>query len=202
MVVHHDLPTARNYFDQLLLLNMRVVAYGDTEDVFTYDLLQKTYGGQLTILSEVADAVRQRANDMCSRRKTLPSQGLGGCAGLLALGLLLPECAWAAKIECGGGISLANSFAVPVVPRSAVRYAVAGAVLLGISCGLLGCFIVVRKMALVATPSRTVSGSVAWSFSGVDASGLLDWDFDVNSIRKNPTLIFIGAGRRVHWHCS
>ena len=62
MVVHHDLPTARNYFDQLLLLNMRVVAYGDTEDVFTYDLLQKTYGGRLTILSEVADAVRQRSN--------------------------------------------------------------------------------------------------------------------------------------------
>ena len=62
MVVHHDLPTARNYFDQLLLLNMRVVAYGDTEDVFTYGLLQKTYGGRLTILSEVADAVRQRAN--------------------------------------------------------------------------------------------------------------------------------------------
>jgi len=61
LVVHHDLPTARNYFDQLLLLNMRVVAYGDTEDVFTYDLLQKTYGGRLTILSEVADAVGQRA---------------------------------------------------------------------------------------------------------------------------------------------
>ena len=62
LVVHHDLPTARNYFDQLLLLNMRVVAYGNTEDVFTYDLLQKTYGGRLTILSEVADAVRQREN--------------------------------------------------------------------------------------------------------------------------------------------
>ena len=62
LVVHHDLPTARNYFDQLLLLNMRVVAYGDTEDVFTYELLQKTYGGRLTILSEVADAVRQREN--------------------------------------------------------------------------------------------------------------------------------------------
>ncbi|MDX1950811.1 MAG: metal ABC transporter ATP-binding protein [Verrucomicrobiota bacterium] len=60
MVVHHDLPTARNYFDMLLLLNMRVVAFGATEEVFTYDLLQKTYGGRLTILSEVADAVRQR----------------------------------------------------------------------------------------------------------------------------------------------
>ena len=61
LVVHHDLPTARNYFDQLLLLNMRVVAYGETEEVFTYELLQKTYGGRLTILSEVADAVGQRA---------------------------------------------------------------------------------------------------------------------------------------------
>ncbi|MBL4640474.1 MAG: metal ABC transporter ATP-binding protein [Verrucomicrobiales bacterium] len=61
LVVHHDLPTARNYFDQLLLLNMRVVAYGETEKVFTYELLQKTYGGRLTILSEVADAVAQRA---------------------------------------------------------------------------------------------------------------------------------------------
>lgn len=61
MVVHHDLPTARNYFDMLLLLNMRVVAFGPTEQVFTYDLLQQTYGGRLTILSEVAEAVRQRS---------------------------------------------------------------------------------------------------------------------------------------------
>jgi len=60
LVVHHDLPTARNYFDMLLLLNMRVVAFGPTEEVFTYELLQKTYGGRLTILSEVAEAVRQK----------------------------------------------------------------------------------------------------------------------------------------------
>jgi manganese/zinc/iron transport system ATP- binding protein len=61
MVVHHDLPTARNYFDMLLLLNMRVVAFGPTEEVFTYELLQQTYGGRLTILAEVADAVRQKS---------------------------------------------------------------------------------------------------------------------------------------------
>ena len=61
LVVHHDLPTARNYFDMLLLLNMRVVAFGPTEEVFTYELLQKTYGGRLTILSEVAEAVRQKS---------------------------------------------------------------------------------------------------------------------------------------------
>jgi manganese/zinc/iron transport system ATP- binding protein len=62
LVVHHDLPTARDYFDMLLLLNMRVVAFGPTREVFNYDLLQKTYGGRLTILSEVAHAVGQKEN--------------------------------------------------------------------------------------------------------------------------------------------
>jgi len=57
LVVHHDLPTARQYFDQLLLLNMNVIAFGKTEEVFTAELLQKTYGGRLTILSEVAQAL-------------------------------------------------------------------------------------------------------------------------------------------------
>lgn len=62
LVVHHDLPTARNYFDLLVLLNMRLVAFGPTQEVFTQELLQKTYGGRLTILSEVAESVRQKGN--------------------------------------------------------------------------------------------------------------------------------------------
>lgn len=53
-VVHHDLSTAKDYFDHLLLLNMRKIAYGPTEEVFTQDLLQKTYGGKLTVFSEIA----------------------------------------------------------------------------------------------------------------------------------------------------
>ena len=61
MVVHHDLPTAKNYFDMLLLLNLRVIAFGPADEVFTYELLQKAYGGRLTILSEVAEAVRQKS---------------------------------------------------------------------------------------------------------------------------------------------
>jgi manganese/zinc/iron transport system ATP- binding protein len=59
LVVHHDLQTAREYFDMLILLNMRLVAFGPTEQVFTPQLLQNTYGGRLTILSEVAEAVAQ-----------------------------------------------------------------------------------------------------------------------------------------------
>jgi manganese/zinc/iron transport system ATP- binding protein len=57
LLVHHDLQTAKEYFDMLILLNMRLVAFGPTEQVFTPELLQKTYGGRLTILSDVAEAV-------------------------------------------------------------------------------------------------------------------------------------------------
>jgi manganese/zinc/iron transport system ATP- binding protein len=53
LVVHHDLTTAREYFDRLVLLNMRVVATGPTGQIFTAELLQKTYGGKLTLLSDV-----------------------------------------------------------------------------------------------------------------------------------------------------
>ena len=54
LVVHHDLTTAPNYFDRLMLLNMHLVASGETADIFTPELLQKTYGGRLTVLSELA----------------------------------------------------------------------------------------------------------------------------------------------------
>ena len=118
--------------------------------------------------------------------------------GLIALGLLMPDCAWAAKIgDVAEETSLGQQMLRFLSFRDpSVRYAVAGAVLLGISCGLLGCFIVVRKMALVGdTLSHAVMPGVAlgFLFSGVDASGLFDWNFDVDDIQKNPTLIFIGA---------
>ncbi|MEZ0267197.1 MAG: metal ABC transporter ATP-binding protein, partial [Phycisphaerae bacterium] len=58
LVVNHDLQTAREYFDMLILINMRLVAFGPTDEVFTPELLQKTYGGRLTILADVADAVQ------------------------------------------------------------------------------------------------------------------------------------------------
>lgn len=57
LVVHHDLQTAQEYFDMLILLNMRLVAFGRTGEVFTPQLLQQTYGGKLTILADVAEAV-------------------------------------------------------------------------------------------------------------------------------------------------
>jgi len=60
IVVHHDLQSAQEYFDMLLLLNMRLIDFGKTEDVFTKEILHKTYGGRLTILSEMADQAAKR----------------------------------------------------------------------------------------------------------------------------------------------
>ena len=62
IVVHHDLQTVPEYFDDVILLNMRVVASGPVEDVFTRDNLHKTYGGRLTLLSEAAEAVARAAS--------------------------------------------------------------------------------------------------------------------------------------------
>jgi len=55
VVVHHDLSTATDYFDFLALLNFRLIAYGASGAVFNHDLLQKTYGGKLTVLSEIGE---------------------------------------------------------------------------------------------------------------------------------------------------
>jgi len=59
LVVHHDLQTVPEYFDYVILLNMRVVAHGPTAEVFTNENLQKTYGGRLTLLDEAAEALRR-----------------------------------------------------------------------------------------------------------------------------------------------
>jgi manganese/zinc/iron transport system ATP- binding protein len=60
VVVHHDLQTVPDYFDDVLLLNMRSVAFGPVREVFTPENLQKTYGGSLHLLSDVAEALRKR----------------------------------------------------------------------------------------------------------------------------------------------
>ncbi|QCR21655.1 metal ABC transporter ATP-binding protein [Pontibacter sp. SGAir0037] len=60
VVVHHDLQSATTYFDWILLLNMRLVASGPTEQVLTQELLEHTYGGKLTVLSKVGDLLRKQ----------------------------------------------------------------------------------------------------------------------------------------------
>jgi len=60
IVVHHDLQSAAEFFDWIVLLNMRLVASGPIERAFTNELLQETYGGKLTVLAEVGELVRKR----------------------------------------------------------------------------------------------------------------------------------------------
>ncbi len=55
--VHHDLQTIERYFDDVIMLNMRVVATGNVADVFTPDNLRKTYGGRLTTLDRAGHAL-------------------------------------------------------------------------------------------------------------------------------------------------
>ena len=50
LVVHHDLATVKAYFDQVILINQRIIAYGDTETTFVSENIAKTYGAQQTIL--------------------------------------------------------------------------------------------------------------------------------------------------------
>jgi manganese/zinc/iron transport system ATP- binding protein len=50
LIVHHDLQTVHAYFDSVLLLNLRKIASGPTDEVFHSENLQKTYGGRLAIL--------------------------------------------------------------------------------------------------------------------------------------------------------
>lgn len=59
LVVHHDLQTAQQYFDYVILLNTRLIACGPTSDVFTPENLRETYGGKLSLLSEVGDLMRR-----------------------------------------------------------------------------------------------------------------------------------------------
>lgn len=61
IVVHHDLTTARSYFDTVVLLNMRVVAQGPVGETLTVENLSHVYGGRLNILTEVLnDEKRQQ----------------------------------------------------------------------------------------------------------------------------------------------
>ncbi|MBD3418908.1 MAG: ATP-binding cassette domain-containing protein [Chitinivibrionales bacterium] len=57
LVVHHDLATVSQYFDWVILLNMRVVKAGPTDEVFTHENLRDTYGGRLSLMVEAGKAL-------------------------------------------------------------------------------------------------------------------------------------------------
>lgn len=62
VVVHHDLDTVPEYFDRVLLLNVRAIAAGKVEDVFTPENLRRTYGGRMDLLESGPNQTVEAAN--------------------------------------------------------------------------------------------------------------------------------------------
>ena len=50
VVVHHDLESAPEYFDWLVLLNVRLMASGPFDETFTAENLSRTYGGAMNLI--------------------------------------------------------------------------------------------------------------------------------------------------------
>ncbi|MDX2160201.1 MAG: metal ABC transporter ATP-binding protein [bacterium] len=50
VVVHHDLETVPQYFDHVLILNVKAIAAGRVEAVFTPENLRAAYGGRVDML--------------------------------------------------------------------------------------------------------------------------------------------------------
>jgi manganese/zinc/iron transport system ATP- binding protein len=55
--VHHDLQTVPEYFDWATLLNVRRIASGPVEEIFTESNLRTTYGGRVSFVSRAADRI-------------------------------------------------------------------------------------------------------------------------------------------------
>lgn len=51
-IVHHDLSKVTDYFDEILLLNKKKIAYGPVPNVFTSEFLKEAYGDYLFIGGE------------------------------------------------------------------------------------------------------------------------------------------------------
>jgi manganese/zinc/iron transport system ATP- binding protein len=49
VAVHHDLQTVQEYFDEVTLLNVRRIASGAVDEVFTEENLRRTYGGRTAV---------------------------------------------------------------------------------------------------------------------------------------------------------
>jgi manganese/zinc/iron transport system ATP- binding protein len=59
LVVHHDIQTVSQYFDWVIMLNTRLVACGPTATTFNTENLRATYGGKLTLLTDVGELMRR-----------------------------------------------------------------------------------------------------------------------------------------------
>lgn len=47
LVVHHDLHEVEEYFDKIIILNKKLIAFGDVKDTFTTENIRAAYGASL-----------------------------------------------------------------------------------------------------------------------------------------------------------
>ncbi len=62
VVVHHDLQTVPDYFDWVMLLNVRRIASGPVSEIFTEANLRLAYGGRVAYLTRKAPVVPERSD--------------------------------------------------------------------------------------------------------------------------------------------
>ena len=61
-VVHHDLSKVEEYFDKLLLINKRIIGYGDVKNVYVPEVLSKTYQGKIKMFHNNDDNIMVVSN--------------------------------------------------------------------------------------------------------------------------------------------
>ena len=64
LVVHHDLATAGEYFDRLLLIKQRVIAYGPPATVLADHLLDEVYEGRLATFRQAISGEHEAVGDV------------------------------------------------------------------------------------------------------------------------------------------
>lgn len=47
LIVHHDLHEVEEYFDKVIILNKKLIAFGDVKDTFTPENILSAYGASL-----------------------------------------------------------------------------------------------------------------------------------------------------------
>lgn len=60
VIVHHDLQNIETLFDWMVLLNTRVIAAGNVQEVFTQENLAKTYGRKEEIFLEMVGQLKRK----------------------------------------------------------------------------------------------------------------------------------------------
>lgn len=63
-VVHHDLNSVESYFDWMIMLNMRLIACGQTREVYNPDTLNMTYGKSYALFDEALKISQHRTTGL------------------------------------------------------------------------------------------------------------------------------------------